>query len=141
MKLASEAEALIMAHTWPGNVRELLHVLQQCVLLEPGAVIDRQRVAQALDVAGVSPAAAEAGTKTAAALRLPRRPPAGLLVDPEGLDLDLWHRAIVESALAHCDDSPVRTAAYLGISRKVLYTLRKRYRLLGPLDGSTGDQG
>jgi DNA-binding NtrC family response regulator len=46
------------------------------------------------------------------------------------LDLDAWHRALVMAALRTCEDSPVRTAAYLGISRKVLYTLRKRYGLV-----------
>lgn len=74
----------------------------------------------------------------AAAIRLSRQPPVNLELDPAGLDLDSWHRAIVISALARHGGSPVRTAEYLGLTRKVLYTLRKRYGLLAPGEAEDG---
>lgn len=69
---------------------------------------------------------------------LTRQPPANLDLDPAGLDLDAWHRAIVISALARHGGSPVRTSEYLGLTRKVLYTLRKRYGLLAPGEDEDG---
>ena len=48
----------------------------------------------------------------------------------ESLDFEAWQAAVVRAALERHDGSPVKTAAYLGISRKVLYTMRKRYGLL-----------
>ena len=141
MKLSSEALAYMAGHAWPGNVREMLHVLEQCVVLESGAVIDRQLVAQAMDAVRVTPPVPVTAPtmEQSAGLRLPRIPPAALMVDANGLDLDAWLRALVAAALAQNDDSPVRTATYLGISRKVLYTLRKRYRLLATLDDSQAE--
>ena len=55
--------------------------------------------------------------------QLPRLP-------EDHFDLDAWTRAVVSAALERNGGSPVRTAAYLGLTRKVLYTLRKRYGLL-----------
>jgi DNA-binding NtrC family response regulator len=71
-----------------------------------------------------------AGPAPAAPLALPRLPPAGLALDAEGCDLEAWERALVRAALARCGGSPVRTAAYLGIGRKALYGLRRRYGLM-----------
>jgi DNA-binding NtrC family response regulator len=65
---------------------------------------------------------------------LPRLPPGRLHLDPAGCDLDAWQRALVVAALQFNRGSPVKASAFLGISRKVLYTLRKRYGLFAPDD-------
>jgi DNA-binding NtrC family response regulator len=65
---------------------------------------------------------------------LPRLPPGRLHLDPTGCDLDAWQRALVVAALQFNRGSPVKASAFLGISRKVLYTLRKRYGLFEPDD-------
>ncbi len=64
-----------------------------------------------------------------APLELSRLPPEHLRLDPAGCDLDAWQRALVINAVKLSRGSPVRASAFLGISRKVLYTLRKRYGL------------
>lgn len=86
----------------------------------------------ALRLIGLAPSPSTTST------RLSRQPPAHLDLDPAGLDLDAWHRAIVISALGRHGGSPVRTAEYLGLTRKVLYTLRKRYGLLAPGEAEDG---
>ena len=65
-----------------------------------------------------------------AKVTLPSTPPVIINLADDHFDLDAWYGAMIRSALAHCNHSPVRTAEYLGITRKVLYTLRKRYGLL-----------
>ncbi len=95
--------------------------------------------------ADVTPLAQATTAEPGAGLLLPSRPPADLRLGGERFALDDWHRAIVVAALATCRGSPVKTADYLGISRKVLYTLRRRYDLLDPgdsenLDDTAGDR-
>ena len=52
------------------------------------------------------------------------------MILPEGgFDLDTWTRKVLTAALDKHQGSPVRTADYLGVTRKVLYTLRKRHGL------------
>lgn len=127
MRFASETEQILSHYRWPGNVRELVHVLEQLCLLDDAAVIAPERLREFLesDVIATVPAAL-AVTR----LRLPHQPPAQLDLDDAGCDLDAWQRALVVAAVEINGGSPVKTAAYLGISRKVLYTLRKRYGLL-----------
>ena len=122
-RFSSDAERLLTAQPWPGNVRQLRHLLEQACLLADGAVIDAPALADLL------PGAAPSATPTAASTALPV-PPAVLLLPDGNFDLDAWTRAVVAAALTRNDGSPVRTAAYLGLTRKVLYTLRKRYGLL-----------
>ena len=140
IKLSSAAEAWLGEQSWPGNVRQLLHVLEQACLMEDGAVIDRPRLIGLMPDLTPSrggpilPLASSQLSSSQPGLRLPAAP-GTLALDPAGFDLDGWQRAIIAAALDLNDESPVRTAAYLGLSRKVLYTLRKRY---GLLPGGTG---
>ena len=138
IKLTSGAEAWLAEQSWPGNVRQLLHVLEQACLMEDGAVIDRPRLITLMPDCtpprGVPILPSASHVASQPGLRLPAVP-GTLALDPAGFDLDGWQRAIIAAALDLNDESPVRTAAYLGLSRKVLYTLRKRY---GLLPGGTG---
>lgn len=131
MRFASTAEAVLADYPWPGNVRELVHVLEQLCLLDDAAVIAPERLREFLETES-EPHQATPSSITAPSLRLPKIPPAALDLDPAGCDLDAWQRALVVAALESNGGSPVRTSAYLGISRKVLYTLRKRHGLLPP---------
>jgi DNA-binding NtrC family response regulator len=146
-KLSSDAETFLLAQDWPGNIRQLHHVLEQAAILFDGAVLDVRHLTElmpdakpmpdatmrmadalgALGALGTTVAKAQAGQSTETPLPLD---PTRVRLPHEGLDLDAWIRAVVEAALERHDGSPVRTAAYLGITRKVLYTLRKRYGLL-----------
>ena len=129
LRLSSDAEAAIAAYAWPGNVREMVHALDQAVLLGDGAVITADQLSL-----GADEPSSGSTIRAAAGLCLPSRPPPDLRLGTDGFAIDDWHRAIIAAALAANQDSPVKTAEYLGLTRKVLYTLRKRYGLLGSHD-------
>lgn len=122
-RFSSAAERLLESQPWPGNVRQLRHLLEQACLIADGAVLDAPALAE------LGPNAAPSTITTSAANALPR-PPMILTLPDGSFDLDAWTRAVIAAALTRNDGSPVRTAAYLGLTRKVLYTLRKRYGLL-----------
>lgn len=127
-KLSSDAARLLHDYHWPGNIRQLHHLLEQAGMLHDGAVLDTGPLRELLP--DLTPAAAPGTT-------LPAPSGAPLLLDPrtvvlpdDGFDLDTWTKTVVQTALTKHQGSPVRTAAYLGLTRKVLYTLRKRYGLI-----------
>jgi DNA-binding NtrC family response regulator len=125
-RLSTTAETFLAAQPWPGNARELRHLLEQACLMHDGAVLDEAQLRELMpDAIDAAPVLAPAAAVSPGALALP----AG------GFDLDAWQQRVIAEALALNEGSPVRTAAYLGITRKVLYTLRKRYGLLAPRDG------
>ncbi|MBA3708636.1 MAG: sigma-54-dependent Fis family transcriptional regulator [Planctomycetes bacterium] len=125
-KLSSDAEALLRSFPWPGNVRQLLHLLEQACLMFDGAVLGADHIRQLLpEAAAAVPTATQATVPGESIIA-----PSELNLPVDSFDLDGWQRAVVAAALKRHDGSPVRTAAYLKVSRKVLYTLRKRYGLL-----------
>jgi DNA-binding NtrC family response regulator len=128
-KMSSGAEAFLVSQPWPGNVRQLYHLLEQASLLYDGAVLDSHHLSELMP--GSGPVASPSGpmmTPPVASI-MPITPDVVRLPDG-GFDLDAWTRTVVSAALEKNDGSPVRTAAYLGLTRKVLFTLRKRYGLL-----------
>lgn len=129
-KLSSAAELLLSTYHWPGNVRQLYHLLEQVGVLADGAVLDAPLLAEHLP-----------HTPTSTPVLLGNEPlldPGAVRLPDSGFDLDAWNKAVVLAALERHAGSPVRTATYLGLTRKVLYTLRKRYGLLGRDQG--GDE-
>lgn len=132
IRLSAAAEAVISGHRWPGNVRQLVHALEQACLLSDSDEIAGGFFAELVAEQQGQPSRSAAAVPTqpaAAPLELSRLPPARLQLDPAGCDLDAWQRAMVVAALQLNRGSPVKASAFLGISRKVLYTLRKRYGL------------
>jgi two-component system, NtrC family, response regulator AtoC len=128
-KLSSEAGRLLQDYQWPGNVRQLHHLLEQAGMLHDGAVLDTGPLRELLPELTAPPSVAPKPSASPAAVPLLLDPHNVML--PEGaFDLDAWTRTVVQAALAKHQGSPVRTAAYLGLTRKVLYTLRKRYGLI-----------
>jgi DNA-binding NtrC family response regulator len=132
--LSAAAEAVISGHRWPGNVRQLGHALEQACLLSDSDEIAGELLAS---LVADQPSRRTTPPQVAAipgALSLPHLPPGQLTLDPAGCDLDAWQRAMVISALQLNRGSPVKASAYLGVTRKVLYTLRKRYGLFAAGD-------
>jgi two-component system, NtrC family, response regulator AtoC len=135
-KISSAAADVLRTYAWPGNVRQLHHVLEQLCVLHDGAVLDAEVLITLLPPQ--KPAEQRAVPPSAISPATPRwtcSPPDKLTTQQlpdEQFDLDAWQKAIVIAALEKYDGAPVRAAQYLGISRKVLYTLRKRYGLLSP---------
>lgn len=142
-RLSSEAAQALTGYHWPGNVRQLNHLLEQAGMLYEGAVLDVGPLRDLLPdlarpVTSTTPPTVTDTAGDSAATPAGNAPlQSGALLDPTrvvlpdgGFDLDTWTRTVVEAALAKHHGSPVRTAAYLGVTRKVLYTLRKRYGLI-----------
>lgn len=156
-RLSSDAARVLTAYHWPGNVRQLHHLLEQAGMLYDGAVLDTGPLRDLLpDLArpgGTSSTSLRAITTiptpslvseeaatptgetpmpvtTTPAPTTIRLDPANIVLPDGSFDLDTWTRTVVQTALAKHQGSPVRTATYLGITRKVLYTLRKRYGLI-----------
>lgn len=129
-KMSSGAEAFLTAQPWPGNVRQLHHLLEQAGMMYDGAVLDAHHLSELMpDTRPVAAPSSPRSVTPPPAVSLPAD--SGTLQLPDGgFGLDTWVAAVVAAALAKNDGSPVRTAIYLGITRKVLYTLRKRYGLL-----------
>ena len=137
-RLSSEAAKLLTDYRWPGNVRQLHHLLEQAGMLYDGAVLDVGPLRELLtDVVPPTPPTNAPAAATSAILPTPAATDATATLNPTAVvlpegnfDLDTWTRTVVQAALAKHQGSPVRTAAYLGVTRKVLYTLRKRYNLI-----------
>ena len=136
-RLSSEATDLLTTYHWPGNVRQLHHLLEQAGMLYDGAVLDVAPLHELLPeiaapLAAVDPSAPTSGSAPSPQVSEIDRPldPGSVVLPDGGFDLDAWNRTVVQAALLKNQGSPVRTAAYLGITRKVLYTLRKRYGLI-----------
>lgn len=149
MVLSPAAERIVATHRWPGNVRQLTHALEQACLLANDTLIDdgllRSLIDDGLGGGPLRPTVAATPTPSAVttpapippqqpALSLPQLPPGRISLDPAGCNLDAWNRALVAEALRLNNGSPVRASTYLGVTRKVLYTLRKRYGLFEPDD-------
>jgi DNA-binding NtrC family response regulator len=123
-RLSSEAARLLTAYHWPGNVRQLHHLLEELGMLNDGAVLDERLVrAQCVNPEPL-PTARSTPQET-----LPPSSDQVMILPEGGFDLDTWTRKVLAAALDKNQGSPVRTADYLGITRKVLYTLRKRHGL------------
>ncbi|MBA3698559.1 MAG: sigma-54-dependent Fis family transcriptional regulator [Planctomycetes bacterium] len=147
-RLSSDAAQVLIGYPWPGNVRQLHHLLEQAGMLHDGAVLDVGPLRELLPelvppaVTGTaavlvpavvtSPVAAIASAPAASngVMSAPPLDQASIVLPDGNFDLDTWTRTVVQAALAKHHGSPVRTAAYLGVTRKVLYTLRKRYGLI-----------
>jgi transcriptional regulator with PAS, ATPase and Fis domain len=104
------AQDFLVSFSWPGNVRQLKNVVERLVLMHPCGVIDGK------DIGTIREIASEAE---------PQKPeplpgdPAFFL--PEGrLDLEALNRRIITLALEKHGGNRTRTAAYLGLSRRVL---------------------
>jgi two-component system, NtrC family, response regulator AtoC len=101
LALTADAEGAICAYAWPGNVRELRNVIEQAVLLAPGAAIDAAMLR-------LSPTEAETPPSSSGGAR----------------KLEEVEREMVLDALTRTLWNVSRAAQLLGISRDTM-----RYRM------------
>jgi DNA-binding NtrC family response regulator len=104
--VSAAALAALRAHDWPGNVRELAHVLERSVALARGSVLDVDDLPT--DLQGES-----------------SPQPLDLLADLPTLE-QLKHRYIQHIVELH-GGNVSRAAAVLGIKRRSLYRMLRRY--------------
>ena len=111
---SAEAMQALTAHSWPGNVRELENVIQRCVALAPGDVIDLAGLPP--ELSGVSGASADGAFPTDVGVE-------GLPLEPV---LEDYERTLLKSALLRADGVKKDAAALLKISfRSFRYRLQK----------------
>jgi len=100
-----QALEILARHDWPGNVRELRHVLERTMMASDATVIDADDLADVVS----SPEHLVGGDAA-------ERP-----------TLDELQRRYVEFVLRETKGNQSRAASLLGISRKALWEMRKRY--------------
>ncbi len=131
--IEDRAAALLSAAPWPGNIRQLRHYVEELCMLHDDTVLREHMLVPKGNPATETFAKPN---RKASAIIIPQ-----LLLTPDAEDLpddhfplETFQAALIAAALKKHHYSPVKAAAYLGISRKVLYTLRKRYGLLKERD-------
>jgi two-component system, NtrC family, response regulator HydG len=105
-RLSPAAIDVLMAHSWPGNVRELANVIQRAYVLSRGPMIEPSDLPDEVHACA----------------------------DEEDMAFPTLREATgrhVEQALQLCGGSRSRAAEMLGIDRKTLWRLVRRYKLDG----------
>jgi DNA-binding NtrC family response regulator len=128
--ISAEAESLILAYNWPGNVRQLRNVIERAVFMYDSDALTpahldvitktfdgRPRLDTASSTNG---GGGQANLKTAAEdinlIRLPNGP----------FSLNEYIDSIIKKALILNEYNRTKTAKYLNITRRTLYTYLKR---------------
>jgi two-component system, NtrC family, response regulator AtoC len=114
VRMAPDAEKVLLNHSWPGNVRELKNTVERAVILhEP-------RILEAAHLAFVSTDAEGGG-----------RPVLGhapFALPEDGLDLEEFTLGIVRLAIERFGGNQTRAAAFLGMTRKALLSRLKKLK-------------
>ncbi len=129
----TEAVEVLEGHDWPGNARELRNVVERALIFSDGTRLTvRPEMLGVHDglLPGVEPApspGSELGKPPGGA---PPSPSPDHLVIPVGLSMDEVERRYIRRTLADHDGHVGKTAAQLGMTRKVFWARRKRLGLL-----------
>lgn len=105
-----DAMRALLDYDWPGNVRELANVLERAQILAEGNVITLDDLPETVHPSEQQPAA---------------------LSRPETLNLSAVEAYTVQAALRAMKGNKVRAARELGITRRSLYRLIRKYGLEG----------
>jgi DNA-binding NtrC family response regulator len=109
-RFSPEGEAFLTGYDWPGNVRQLKNGMERLSLLHPLDRIDAADLGFIRDLNLGLEIPSDAGILAACSFGLPE----------ERFDLEDFNRRIVRKALERHNHNQVRTARYLGISRRAL---------------------
>jgi two-component system response regulator AtoC len=123
MSFDASAEAMLRGHRWPGNVRELRNIIEQAVLLAPGAVIDGEH----LNLCSPLTFQGEDEPAPAALDGVARFP-------SEGVQLATVERDLLLRALNHTAWNVTKAARLLGVSRDTLRYRIDKFRLTQPAE-------
>ncbi len=138
-RLAHEVINLLKGYGWPGNVRELENIMQRCLLIAKGNIIEPDDLPPRLSNASVSgdtpspeldarstssTASAAVGTHQSSA---PSAPSASSHLDT--LDLKQLERRAIEQALVEANGNLSQVVRILGIGRTTLYRKLKAHKL------------
>ena len=143
-RLDPSAVAALETYAWPGNIRELRNIVHRAVLLCHGDVITEahlplERMGRTLSAATPEralPVVDDRGVRPRA-LGLPTTPPPVPAAAAKGAanlkdDVEQLERDRIVAALEECAGNQTRTAALLGITRRVLLNRLDRYGIPRP---------
>lgn len=127
--ISRAAERLLCDYQWPGNVRQLRNVIERAVFMYDSATLEPEHLDVIIKSAG-GHRTAPSPAPGAGPLISPGGPfePAAIKLPPRGgsFPLDEHVDSIIRQALSINDYNRTRTAKYLGITRRTLYTYLKR---------------
>jgi DNA-binding NtrC family response regulator len=103
LKLAPEAEAVLMSYRWPGNVRELENAVERAMVIGHGPALEVHDL----------PVTAQNGATD----------------EPQGRSLSALEKDHIGRVLRECGGNVTHAAKVLGIDRATLYNKLKRYGL------------
>jgi len=116
VNISVAAARILEEYAWPGNIRELKNIMERLAYLHDGDEVKPEYLDFLLwDRI--------AGSKDGKAFQLNN-----FSLPVEGLDFPKLKLEIVRKALTMNKGNKIRTAAYLGISRRTLYTYLKRIK-------------
>jgi DNA-binding NtrC family response regulator len=116
--LDPEAQDILRTYDWPGNIRELQNVLERAIVLAGDAVIGPEHLPPEVRHQLVSDSPPVAGD--------------GLATSPP-LSLEEMERMHVLRVLKHCGGNREEASRILGISRRTLSRMMKRWSPLPPI--------
>lgn len=110
-KIASDAEAILLAHPWKGNVRELRNLIERIILAEDGTIIKKEHFRVLL--------AAAPATSLTSAFQLPA----------QGIDWEEMEKSLMLQALKMAKWNKTRAAKLLRLSPPTFYYRMAKYGL------------
>lgn len=115
-RLSLEAEKALLEYDWPGNVRELLNVVYRLSLLSKGDVITGDEMENAIQSRDYRLRNKETITGT------PQE-----RLDKIRAEIDGSYKSLIQEALSITGGKKQQAAELLGIDRKTLYRMIKKY--------------
>jgi Bacterial regulatory protein, Fis family len=114
--LSPEARNNLLDYDWPGNIRELGNALERAVILCDGGYITEEELPL--------PSARKAAQGST-----PEEESGSL---PEGVNLEVMEKALIEKALTRARYNKSKAARLLGLTRAQLYFRLEKYGLADP---------
>ena len=127
------AETMVRNALWPGNVRQLQNILRRAIVMNSGATLSADMLADLHDGAPLArPLDPGPGVEHRDAVPLDV-PTASWRKPHDIIELAQLERLAVEKAIALCDGSISKAAGFLGVSPSTIYRKRVEWEVLrGP---------
>ena len=116
-EISNEAIDMLVSYNWPGNVRELRNVMEWIKLMVEGSLVEPAHLRMIMNQGWLSETKGESGVSCEIEeVSLP----------DEKLPLENHINEIIRKALEKHNGNKAKTASYLGITRRALYSRLKR---------------
>ncbi len=106
---------ILMSYDWPGNVRELKNVIERCVVLSDGEVVDLDVIPSKVhEEKNIYPVCSGSANHQ-------------IIQIPLGMSLKEVERRVIDQTLHSVDNNKTEAAKILGFSRKTLHNKLDKY--------------